>query len=80
VAKSRCELLARGACCGFVHPQESMRLEVCGRRFSNDDLARATIDGDALLAHGETRLVITGFFWSAEMEEIPWRRAVLEFL
>jgi len=51
-----------------------LRRTVRGRESSRD-----AIDGDAFVAHGERQSATAEFFWSAEMEGIPWRRAVLEF-
>ena len=63
----------------FAHPQESMRLEICGGRFASQDSAGAATDDNSFVAQRETRLAIAGFFRGAEMEAIPWTRAVLEF-
>ena len=56
-----------------------MRVEIYGGRFANQDSARAAIDENSFVADREKRSAIAGFFWGAEMEAIPSRRAVLEF-
>jgi hypothetical protein len=40
---------------------------------------RNAIHGNAIAAHGQRQPATVEFFWRAEMEGIPRRRAVLEF-